>query len=245
MSEVDTDHGATIDAWRARGQDRHDPVRFRFIEALARRTLLLQGAARRILDDRLAHLLTTYGEDVERARVAKNATEATDAICAESNAACAPMPPGSTGVSDRSAWAELASHLASRATQRDGNAEGAVDRSMTHTLGYFRSTWSKLSADRRLSPSHATVPDNPGPLNSHHLAHQALKSMRDLSPGYLSHFMSHVDALLWLNDAKGAGLGAVAAAAAQRDGVPKKAVRSRPAENGATPLHSRRSRGAL
>ena len=246
MNEVDTDHGATIDAWRVRGYSRHDPVRFRFIEALARRTLTLRGAARRILDDRLAQLLTTYGEDVERTRVAKDATDATDTICAETDAAYAPMLPGSTGVSDRSALAELASHLASRATQRDGDSEGAIDRSMTHTLRYFRSTWSKLSADRRLSPFHATVPDNPGPLNSHHLVHQALKSMRDLSPGYLSHFMSHVDALLWLDDAESTGLGMTAAAgAAQRDGSPKKAVRGRPTENDAMPSHSRRSRGAL
>lgn len=222
MSEVDTDHGATLDAWRARGDARHDPVRFRFIEALARRTLLLQGAARRILDDRLVQLLTRYGEDVERARAAKAAT---DVMWANTDATTSPMLPGSTRVSNRSALAELTSHIAPNAPLRDGDTDGAIDPSMTHMLGYFRSTWSRLSAARRLSQSHATVPDNPGPLNSHHLIHQALKSMRDLSPGYLGHFMSHVDALLWLEDAKGAGLGAVAAATAQKATASKKAAR--------------------
>ncbi len=91
---------------------------------------------------------------------------------------------------------------------------------MTQTLRYFRSTWSKLSAERHLSRSHATVPDNPGPLNSHHLVHQALKSMRDLSPGYLGHFMAHVDALLWLDDAN--AVGSASSATAQRDVAQKK-----------------------
>ena len=72
---------------------------------------------------------------------------------------------------------------------------------MADTLGYLRSTWSRLSADRRLTQSLAKVPENAGPLNSQHLVHRALTQMRELSPEYLHHFMAQVDALLWLEQA--------------------------------------------
>jgi Protein of unknown function (DUF2894) len=73
------------------------------------------------------------------------------------------------------------------------------------TLSYFRSTWSKLSADRRLTQSLAKVPENAGPLNSQHLVHRSLTLMRDLSPEYLNRFMSYVDALSWLDQANAMG----------------------------------------
>lgn len=60
---------------------------------------------------------------------------------------------------------------------------------------YFRSTWSRLRADRRINQSQAQVPEKAGPLNSQHLVHQSLKLMRELAPEYLNQFMAHVDAL--------------------------------------------------
>ncbi|MFP4906442.1 DUF2894 domain-containing protein, partial [Paraburkholderia sp. BR14261] len=48
---------ALLDAWRARGADQLDPVRFHFIEALERRAAAHAGEARRLLDARLAQLL--------------------------------------------------------------------------------------------------------------------------------------------------------------------------------------------
>ncbi|RYF44640.1 MAG: DUF2894 domain-containing protein, partial [Comamonadaceae bacterium] len=84
---------------------------------------------------------------------------------------------------------------------------------LDETLGYLRNTWAALSAERRLTQSLATVPGNAGPLNSHHLAHRALTVMREISPGYLSRFVSHVDALLWLDQASSAPVLASAGAA--------------------------------
>jgi hypothetical protein len=82
------------------------------------------------------------------------------------------------------------------------NARAPAD--LDETLGYLRTTWSRLSAERRLTQSLATVPGNAGPLNSHHLAHRALTVMREISPGYMSRFVSYVDALLWLDQANSA-----------------------------------------
>lgn len=65
-------------------------------------------------------------------------------------------------------------------------------------LQYVRSTWARLDTERRLRHALAAAPENPGPLNSHHLVHQALQLMRETAPDYLRHFIAQVDVLMWL-----------------------------------------------
>ena len=116
----------------------------------------------------------------------------------------------------RGALAELVAQLNRTAPPPDAMAD---------TLGYLRTTWSRLSADRRLTQSLAKVPENAGPLNSQHLVHRSLTLMRELSPEYLHHFMAHVDALLWLDQAQGGGPAAVGAEVARGAEGGKKTVR--------------------
>jgi hypothetical protein len=172
-----------IEAWRERGDHRFDPVRFRFIEVLAGRAQAHGGEARRILDDKLAKLLAAYGEDLEKTR------------CADGDIAGQQQDP-----LPRGALAELVEHI-----NRHAPSAGDGPAPELEALAYFRSTWSRLSADRRLTQSQALVPENAGPLNSHHLVHRSLTLMRELSPEYLSRFMSYVDALLWIDAAGGVG----------------------------------------
>lgn len=170
-----------LQAWRARGDDRRDPVRFRFIEAFARRADAHSGDARRMLDARLAVLLAAYAKGLSNDSPAPLAVVATKQ---QSQPA-------------RGELSELVEHIARHASSRkDGAAANELK-----TLDYFRNTWSRLSAERRLVQSFAKVPQNAGPLNSHNLVHQALVLMRELSPEYLNRFMAHVDALLWLEQA--------------------------------------------
>ncbi|MET3496664.1 DUF2894 domain-containing protein [Variovorax boronicumulans] len=177
--------GAMLEAWRARGDDRRDPVRFRFIEAFARRADAHSGDARRVLDARLAALLASYGEGLPKASPAPVAVATTQ-----------------QGQPARGELAELVDHLALHAASRkDGTAANELK-----SLDYFRNTWSRLSAERRLTQSFAKVPQNAGPLNSHNLVHQALVLMRELSPEYLNRFVSHVDALLWIEQANSGGV---------------------------------------
>jgi hypothetical protein len=193
-SDGNIDATAMLEAWRMRGDDRVDPVRFRFIEALIRRATDHHGEVRRILDDKVRALVAIYGQGLERARRAVDADH--DAT--------------SQASLQRSALAGLIDHIA-RQGSSDGNvpatgdaANGLQPLPEITTLGYFRSTWSKLSTDRRMTQSLATVPENAGPLNSHHLVHRSLALMRDLSPEYFNRFMAHVDTLLWLDKANGA-----------------------------------------
>lgn len=66
------------------------------------------------------------------------------------------------------------------------------------SLRYFRSTWSRLSAEQQLAQALAQAPENAGPLNSHLLVLRALQLMQEVSPDYLQRFMSYADTLLWL-----------------------------------------------
>ncbi|MFZ3118975.1 MAG: DUF2894 domain-containing protein [Variovorax sp.] len=169
----------TIDAWRAHGADRLDPVRLRFIEALAQRATAHEGEARRLLDERLTHLLAVYEADLAKTAEAKKKTP--------------PATPPASGL------AELLAHVA----ERTGAAEGSTPSGASDlkSLRYFRSTWSRLSADRRLNQSQAKVPENAGPLNSQHLVHRAITLMRDASPDYLNRLMSYIDTLSWIEQA--------------------------------------------
>ncbi|WP_284188087.1 DUF2894 domain-containing protein, partial [Zoogloea oryzae] len=82
------------------------------------------------------------------------------------------------------------------------DADAPVDIS---SLAYFEKIWAELKVEQQLAEALAQAPENAGPLNSHLLALQSLKLMRDLSPGYLKRFVSYVDALLWLDQADNAG----------------------------------------
>ncbi|HEX5803088.1 MAG TPA: DUF2894 domain-containing protein [Azospira sp.] len=73
------------------------------------------------------------------------------------------------------------------------------------SLHYFRDTWAQLSVDRQLAEALTQAPENAGPLNSHRLVLRALEDMREISPDYLKRFLAHADALLWLDQATGAG----------------------------------------
>ncbi|MGO4331144.1 DUF2894 domain-containing protein [Cupriavidus sp. 2TAF22] len=216
---------ATLDAWRERGADRLDPIRFHFMDALDRRAAGHGGQARRLLDDRLSKLLKAYGDDLESAARKRG------------DAAGAPAAPAPA----RGALGELVEYIASHATSHaagrpPADGGGAAAREPRpglaafpelEVLDHFRETWSRLrvSSDRQLRQSQQQVPDNAGPLNSNHLVHRALLLMRELSPGYLQQFLSYVDALSWMEQMNGAG--ALAGKDAPRAGNARKSVRGK------------------
>jgi hypothetical protein len=192
---VKSDIRATLNAWRERGADRLNPVRFHFLEALARRAASHSGETRRLLDDRLSDLIETYARDLERAA----------AGIAESGTGTAP----SSGAAARGALAALNDYIVSHAPT-DGNspaAGSAAPRRPSYpeleALDYFRETWSKVRSAKQLRQSLKKAPGNAGPLNSSSLVHRSLSLMRELSPGYLRQFLSYVDALSWMEQMNG------------------------------------------
>jgi hypothetical protein len=74
VTEVD----GVLQALRLQGAARFDPVRFRFIEALASRTASRQGEARRLLEGKLNAALQDYRARFEQARAVCRRSRACD-----------------------------------------------------------------------------------------------------------------------------------------------------------------------
>ncbi|WP_454827272.1 DUF2894 domain-containing protein [Paraburkholderia xenovorans] len=182
---------ATLGAWRERGADRLDPVRFHFIEALARRAAGHSGEARRILDDRLAGLLEAYAGQIE------GAASATAYADARTHSAVSANEPAH----------ETLKSLVDSIASQPALATTGLPRSASYPelaeLDYFREVWSKVRTEKQMRQSLEQVPGNAGPLNSSSLVHRALSLMREISPGYLKQFLSYADALSWMEQING------------------------------------------
>ena len=66
----------------------------------------------------------------------------------------------------------------------------------------FHSAMVELNAERVVTQALAEVPEACGPLNPQRLATRSLETMRELSPHYLSRFVSYIDTLFWLEQAE-------------------------------------------
>lgn len=171
---------ARLDTWRAHGADRFHPVRFHAMDALERRAAQSEGAVQQVLHERLASLIDDYAADLSQAAHGHCAT-ATDT----------PRP-----------LRELVDHMAQHTGTR-ASASGDVDARaeafpQLPALDEFRQRWSTLRSESHLRQSQADAPANAGPLNSAALVHRSISVMRELSPGYLQHFLAYVDHLAWL-----------------------------------------------
>ncbi|MGF6854166.1 DUF2894 domain-containing protein [Paraburkholderia sp. CI3] len=177
---------ARLDAWRASGAARLDPVRFHLLDALTRRAAQHGGETRRVLEQRLAGLLAEYTAEVERAAADESASQATS---------------GEAHAANDATLAALIERLARHHARAD--APHAAAYPDLPAVDYFREVWSKLRTEKQLRQSLAQVPGNAGPLNSSSLVHRALSLMRELSPEYLKQFLSYVDTLSWLEQMNG------------------------------------------
>ncbi|QGZ57300.1 DUF2894 domain-containing protein [Paraburkholderia acidiphila] len=170
------DARALLDAWRARGADQLDPVRFHLIEALERRAAAHAGETRRLIDARLAQLLGAFADDL-----AREASKFTHEL------------------RDDPARSELGRLVDSLARAEPAQPATRVRHEPDPELvEYFRQTWSRVRSEKQLRQSLDQVPRNAGPLNSSSLVHRALSLMREVSPGYLQQFLAYADALSWL-----------------------------------------------
>jgi hypothetical protein len=240
------DPGVAIERLRERGAHRCDPVRFRFIEALARRAAAHEGEVRRLLDARPACLLAEYGKQHEKA--CAEAADTFNRLAAEYPDAAAELGllqrggdfPGLRrlaarlqGQGRRGALADLVGPRV-RSSPADGEG-GPADEAVASgpdapvelkAVQQFRGTWARLGAEQQLQRSLAKAPDNAGPLNSQLLVLRSLKLMRDIAPAYLQHFMSYADALLWLDQAQ-QGVAPAPANPVRGEGRKRKPARSR------------------
>ena len=188
------------------GEERFDPVRWRYIEALARRAQQQRGTAKRLLDGKLAAAQADYRQRYDQARsearlklesLSERFPQAVDELHRIFAA-------GDFGALDRfadgvarrcSPLAELTCDLAQH------SAPGGGARKELKAIRQFRRTWSALAVEKQLAQAIEQAPDNAGPLNSQRLVLRSLALLREVSPDYLRRFMSYADALLWLDQA--------------------------------------------
>ncbi len=170
---------AMLDDWHDAGADRVDPLRFHQLDALARRVPVLQGAVREVVEARLVELVDGYAACVRISR----------------------MPVSREVVSATSPLVELTNELARVAQQRSADsAPQAGEPPAAHVakpamLHEARQVWSAVRLRSQLRQSLEPGNEEAGPLNSERLVQRALMGMRDVSPGYLQHFMAYVDVL--------------------------------------------------
>lgn len=222
-------------AWRAQRAERLDPLRFRFLEALARRTQAQHGKARELLEQKLSASLDAYA-----AALAAAAQDAGDASADAAARAPQPGPLGTLLAQYRPTTAAATAGnghdagvgaavdaaadtaTAAGAIGADAAAPSPSPASATARLAApqlpaveeARRLWTELRSRSQLRQSLQQAPADAGPLNSGVLVHRSLALMRTLSPGYLQHFLSYVDALSWLQQLQEAG----ALAASQKPG---------------------------
>lgn len=193
------DPASALETLRALDAARVNPVRWRYIEALARRSAAHQGPSRRLLDERLRQLLS--------------ACDPTPKSAQRQPEVAAQQGPTRDTLADLLAYIQQQTGTASPSTST---------RAELKTVSRHRGTWTRLGVDQRMTQALAQVPDNAGPLNTQRLLNQALMQMRDASPEYLQHFMSYVETLLWIDQAHLPGK------APSKDGSRRARTRQRP-----------------
>lgn len=179
---------ARLDAWRAQGADRVDASRFALMVALAQRALQHDGPVRQHLHARLQELADTYAD-----------------LLAD------PPTATSTRGTDESPLRQLLEQFANAprlgasphpvATAQAGATRAptpAAELTPMPLLDEFQQLWSRIRIDSLLRQCLDGLPEDAGPLHSSVLSYRAMALMREISPGYLQHFIAYADALTWL-----------------------------------------------
>ena len=202
-----TELRADFTALRTATDGRYDPVRLRFIESLLCRYEASRGKLAQVLETKLRKALDDYrdnrpgGQSTAKsaARVNTPLRELTELLNnlqgQEDDPDIAPLEQ-----TLRQQELELVGAIAKQADQPP-SANAALRQEELKAARRFHSAMVRLNADKAVTQALAEVPEESGPLNPQRLATRSLATMRDLSPHYLSRFVSYIDTLFWLEQA--------------------------------------------
>ena len=190
---------ASLKSLRGEGARHLDPVRFHYLELLARRMQAAPDAVRHILQGKLQQGLANRGERREQWQPAHPAaSQGGSEVQCETAGQTADTPLTRLNRHIETATGNVAPANADGALHGTGHA-----RAELKSVHRFREAWSRICAEDELDQAIGRGPENAGPLNSHMLVLRSLMLMRELSPDYLRRFLSHADSLLWLDQAHG------------------------------------------
>lgn len=182
-----------------------DPARIRYIESLLQRAEARGGRLAGILEQKASAAMQDFRQRLRQSPAQTSATTGNrslrelnrllDSLREEHDDPL--VPPLEQTL--RQQELDLVDAFSSQADQ------GYEDRSRHQELKAarrFHSAMVKLNADKVVTQALEEVPEAAGPLNPQRLATQSLAVMRDLSPHYLSRFVSYIDTLFWLEEAQ-------------------------------------------
>lgn len=196
------DLAASLDALRQAGAAERDPVRLAYIEALSRRATAQPAAIRQKLHARLAVLTDELTSRIAACqgsattRAPETPTPHLADLLAHIGQHIHDLPSASQPLPGL-ATANRKNRPKSNKAPIGATAPGPELKA----ISMFRDAWSKLSTEQQLTQTLAQAPENAGPMNSQHLVLRSLQLMRDMAPDYLQGFMSHIDTLIWLEQA--------------------------------------------
>jgi len=176
---------ARIASLRSAGAWRLDPVRFHYLEALARRVAAQREPVRALLHGKLAAALAEY-----ELRLPALPAQG----CARRSA---PPAPQRTPLAELNAQLRQAASARTRAVAPD---EAAPEHELA-SVRRFRQAWHASRSVEQVAQALQRRPANAGPLNSHALVLHSLARMRELSPDYLRRFLTQLESLQWLEQA--------------------------------------------
>lgn len=186
MAET-ADLNAVFDALSASGAAKRHPVRFVYLDALARRAAGQPEAIRQLLNARISAAASEL-----------NASPGNLLSKEQPTVTASPLAELLAYIDQHSAPHPEATQLALPNATVNPNSRR---NSELKSVAYFRDEWSKLSNEQQLTQTLAQAPENAGPMNSQHLVLRSLQVMRDIAPDYLAGFMSYIDTLIWLEHA--------------------------------------------
>ena len=170
---------ARLDAWRAAGTDRVDPVGFHRLDALARRCASADASMQALLQPRIDALAEAHAAAIARKAAASPSASDMARPLAVLVAECEARRGNGIDVD--------AGHLEAAAP--------AIQRAELPALQPARQLWKAVRTESQLRQSLQKPHEDTGPLNSAQLVNRMLLRMGEASPGYLEHFIGYVDVL--------------------------------------------------
>ncbi|MEF9978583.1 MAG: DUF2894 domain-containing protein [Thermomonas sp.] len=177
-AEIATLH-ARLDAWRAAGTDRVDPVGFHRLEALARRCASADVSMQALLQSRIDALAEAHAAAIARKTAVSSSAIDRARPLAALVAECDARRGNSIDVDSKHA----------------GTSAPAIEQPQLPALQPARQLWKAVRTEHQLRQSLQKPHEDTGPLNSAQLVNRMLLRMGEASPGYLEHFIGFVDVL--------------------------------------------------
>lgn len=184
-----------------------DPVRMRYIESLLLKAEKRGGKLGDILEGKARAAIADYREQYSDKAPEETQSLKHNSPLRELNQLLDEMRQGEDDpraapleAALRQQELELADNISQQA--QPGQKNLPARREELKAARRFHSAMVELNADKVVTQALEEIPEACGPLNPQRLATRSLETMRDLSPHYLSRFVSYIDTLFWLEHAE-------------------------------------------